>query len=375
MLHDDERARREAVRAFGLVAATLANPVPKLMADLAAPEERLRGLDQEPPLASFSPFGTLPDDIAYHRGEPAHPPAEAARTPNHFAGRETTRSDAGRDVPPSGAKETPSPPSPEARPPVFSFRKGGPTLTPDARRDRRAPEGPVNTDRRHSYASGTANEDQGTSVNAAFQRPSATEHPGTIREDRNENPAPGALFLADSMSLLDDLAEDALGVIEAQMRNVSLHPGDVTPESSRYPEPLTRGGEVAVTPASAGERLDITGTARLGSPAGFGEAWPDGGSGDALLGPLVEDLSSQPARTFDGSRGPAPYAPVASDLSTFAALHRAFDEPEAVPSGAERAGNRMPERTSEQHVDPEAFADIINDVLVRQARRHGVDLS
>src|SRR5215210_3081731 len=65
----DEGAYREAVRAFGLAAADLTNPVPGLMADLTAPEERLRDLEREPPLVYFSPFEALPEDIAHDGGE------------------------------------------------------------------------------------------------------------------------------------------------------------------------------------------------------------------------------------------------------------------------------------------------------------------
>ena len=99
---------------------------------------------------------------------------------------------------------------------------------------------------------------------------------------------------------------------------------------------------------------------------------------------LVEDLLSSPARTPDDPRGSEPYAPepadrsgepVVPDRSTFAALDRAFDEPDSGTSGAEIPDDVVLQRIPEQHADPEAFADLINDVLVRQARRHGVDLS
>jgi len=103
-----------------------------------------------------------------------------------------------------------------------------------------------------------------------------------------------------------------------------------------------------------------------------------------LIYSLAEDLFSSPARTPDNPRGSDPYAPeladrsgepVVPDRSTFAAMDRAFDESDSRTSGAKIPDDEVLQRIPEQHTDPEAFADLINDVLVRQARRHGVDLS
>jgi hypothetical protein len=118
--------------------------------------------------------------------------------------------------------------------------------------------------------------------------------------------------------------------------------------------------------------------------AGFRQAGFDGGGVDALIGSLVDDLYSPPARIPDGPPGSEANAPkgvdppeqmVTSERSAFAALNSALDEPDGDPSGAAIPDDEAPGGFSEQYADPEAFAELINDVLVRQARRHGVDLS
>jgi hypothetical protein len=104
--------------------------------------------------------------------------------------------------------------------------------------------------------------------------------------------------------------------------------------------------------------------------AGFRQAGLDGGGVDALIGSLVDDRFSPPAQMSDDPRGSEasvskpPEEIVIPERSAFAALNSALDEPDEAPR-----------RFSEQYADPEAFADLINEVLVRQARRHGVDLS
>jgi hypothetical protein len=383
MPRDDERAGRDAVRAFGLVVATLANPVPGLMADFTAPEERLRELKRELPLVSFSPFGTLPDDIAYYRGEPAHPPAEATRTPDPSTGRETLGSGARQAVPSGGDEDLSRAASPEARPPVFSFRRNAATGTAAEWRARDTPERPMDTARGQFHVSGTAQEDPERLVNSALQDPSAPEHPEATFDHGNEDSASGTLLLAGPMSLLDDLAEEALGAT----RYVPLYPANAQPRIPRSRESGARDGEagsVEGLPVSVDERLDTTDTAHLVGAVDPRKAGPDGGGVDAMIGSLVEDLFSPPARTPDDPLGMEAYAPevadrprepLVPDRSTFGALNSAFDEPDGGPSGTGIPDDEGLQRVPEQYADPEALADLINDVLVRQARRHGVDLS
>lgn len=378
-----QQAWREAVRAFGLVAAALETPAPKLLADLAAPEEGLRNLEREPPLAYFSPFGTLPKDIVYGRGEPVHPSAGATRTPERFTEREATRFDAGWAETPGGAEDLPRAASPEARLPTFSFR----------RRDRDVREGSMDGDttRVHFHVPGAAPEDptQEGPVNSSYPVPSIPERPELTYVRGNEDFAEGALQPADPMALLDDLAEEALGAVKSQARGVPAHPANTPPQAirSRGPGRKAYGGETVAPvypPAehslvyedwdSEGQPPAVDHGGRweegLVAAKGLRKAEPGNGGVTALIDSLTEDLFSSPIRT--------PGEPMAPNRSTLAPPDSAFDEPASgLPPGAETSDTDegVLERVPEQYVDPEAFAALVNDVLVRQARRHGVDLS
>jgi hypothetical protein len=261
------------------------------------------------------------------------------------------------------------------------------TVSRVGQRDMDAPEDPVDAARGrargHFDGSVTAQETSERPVDSTHQEPPAPERSETTFDYTVEGSGPGARLLADPMSLLDGLAEDALG----PMRDVPLRPASAPLQSPLSREPGERGGEarsIEGPPVSTGGRLDAPDAARPVGAAGFRQAGLDGGGVEALIGSLVDDLFSSPAPMSDDPRGEEASAPQVADppeematpeRSAFAALNSALDEPDDDPSGSAIPDDELPRRYSEQYADPEAFADLINDVLVRQARRHGVDLS
>ncbi len=224
--------------------------------------------------------------------------------------------------------------------------------------------------RGHFHDFGTAPEDPGGPVNSAYQE--------LAYDYGNEESASGELLLADPMSLLDGLVEDALGAVKAQTRDVALAPNSKSPNPRAhggeaaapvYPQSehslVSEGQSVAGLPDSVSERIDTSAAAQLGAASDFHNAGVD-----PLIYSLVEDLFSPKTLTPDYELEVAdqPGEPVAPDRST-------FDEPVGAPAGVRIPDDKVPEKISERYLGPEALADLVNEVLVRQARRHGVDLS
>ena len=315
MPRDDERSVREAVRAFDLLASALANLVPKLMADLTAPGERLRELDRDPPLAAFSPW-RAPDDIADYGGEPAHPPVEVTHPTPDGPGRAAPRTF------PYGVARSP----------------GSGLLVPAEQRDRFPSRAARRTRRRSDAARGTST---GLGRRKKLRKAGSLAHQSRLlrsalrRHLTTEMRVPARVrVLADPMSLLDGLAEDALGPMRMRPCTLRTH---------RYslPVPEARGseagaGSVEGPPVSTGGRFNV---ARHVGAAGFRQAGLDGGGVDALIGSLVDDLFSPPAQMSDDPHGSEANAPEVADppeemvileRSAFAALKHG----PTMPSGA-----------------------------------------
>jgi hypothetical protein len=366
---DNERqAWREAVRAFRLAATMLKNPAPGLFADIAIPEEALRNLTQELPLVSFSPFGALPGDIAYGRGEPPHRPASLPSA--HITEHQATR---------------PVAQEPAVQPPVFSFRQSNASDVPTEQR----------------------------------QQPRSVQ--GVPRESTGGTTADGRDIEMDEhrtiypMTLLNGLAEDALRTVEqgtpdvpvrrAGMSTTSIPSGERT-VPSREPGPrVDHGADYHTPPEPGSPRLpdpveafpDAAGSGDpdlpVSSSGDLPELDPEGNSAVALIDSLAEQVLVPEARideSLPASRTGGGGAPVTArvweqpgqeaDLgrSPFALSDGAAREEVAGhnPPGSLRSDpNGIAEETFARNIDAETLAALVNDVLVRQARRHGVDLS
>jgi hypothetical protein len=79
------------------------------MADLTATGDRLSELERDPPLAAFSPFDAVPEDVADSGGEPARPSVEATASDTRWTGA----SGDAEDLSPTASPEVP----------VLSFRR------------------------------------------------------------------------------------------------------------------------------------------------------------------------------------------------------------------------------------------------------------
>ena len=159
------------------------------------------------------------------------------------------------------------------------------------------------------------------------------------------------------MTLLNRLAEDALRAAEPRAHEDPVRPSGVStprPVGSRESTLEAHDDGAAALIGSLAERL-LTPKARV---AGSAPATGTGEDGVARSGtvrpweqPGEEKVLGRPSLSFPGGadREPASESPSGSDWHS--------------------------DRHSDRHPDAAALAALVNDVLVRQARRHGVDLS
>jgi hypothetical protein len=408
---DSERqAWREAVRAFRLAATMLKDPAPRLFAELAAPEEGLRELTQELPLVAFSPFGALPDDVAYDRdGELHRPAADSGPISDRATGPGTVRSR--RSGAPGGSRDilraTPSrADQPTDEPLVFSFRRSGasgreqpPLRSGDVRKDPMS----GSTIQGHFRAAESKQGDR--------EEPAAAEtHPdayvpagsGAATDTRDlesgrwvEMLAAGEYRSIHPMTLLDSLAEDALGT-EAQRTPDSLvaPSGVSTSRPARSPESRGKVGDETrdhtpsefgssrVATSSQGPVDSFSDAARSRDP-GLLASSPDHVPHGAVA--MIDALAEHLLAPNDQVAGSPPASEV-RDGGAAGAVHdrsplTSLDGADREPAGRSPSGSGRPdpdpnrEAASDPYIDAETFATLVNDVLIRQARRHGVDLS
>jgi hypothetical protein len=388
---DNERqAWREAVRSFRLAATMLKNPAPGLFAGIAIPEEALRNLTEELPLVSFSPFGALPGDIAYGRGEPPHRPA--SRPSGRITEHQATR--------PVAQEST-------VQPPVFSFRQSSASDVPTGQRQppRSAQGAPED-----STGTGSAKERFRVSELKVREESAAVEtgpdvsvHSRTTTDGHDIEMEHGAGYRSVyPMTLLNSLAEGVLGTVEQGTPDVPIRRADMpgsVPLDGRMVRPRepdrkarhdhgaddhtpTEPASPSLLPPARSRGPDISVPISGNLPAFDPEA--HGNSAIALIDSLAELVLAPEARIDEslpasGARGGGATAPVTAraweqsgeeaDLYLFALSDGAEGE------GADQNPSGIAEETFPRRMDAEAFAALVNDVLVRQARRHGVDLS
>jgi hypothetical protein len=395
----ERQAWREAVRTFRLAATMLKDPAPDLYAELAIPEVGLRDLAQELSLVAFSPFEALPDDVAYGRGGEPHRPAA---DPGRISDRATGRGTAGAG-PPGGSQDIPRaaprrPYESTDQPPVFSFRRGGESGRQEPPlRDREVRDDPMSGSTTHGRfrAAEPKQGDRGREEPAAVETPPGAYAPagsGVTMDIRDLESERGVEMLAaeqyraiHSMTLLDGLAEDALGTAERQTPDSHVPPSGVpVPRAARSQDSFGRVGdetrehrpsEFGSSPFSTSSQgpLDAVSDAARSrepnllapGPDGLPESFPRGAV------PLIDALAEHLLVPNDQIAGSLPAGSVV-DRSPPASLDGAdrisFSSGRSDPDPSNEAA-------SDPYMDAETFAALVNDALVRQARRHGVDLS
>jgi hypothetical protein len=378
---------RAEVRKVRTALRELAVPAPDLLA-AALEEELCRLASMDPaalPLLAFSPFAGLPGDAgrgpaggpesaARKAGRAPDLPPEPLRTaslPLARPGAERRRSAAMAAAAPPGPPPVPEPASgpgagpparpPEPagqtpRPPVFSLRprptepERDPGRSPVAAQETVAPRGPgaslspwPGLEPFPAPEPIVEPEPEGRPGSVLSPPPGLPPHAPDLRSPQESVPAVPQAEAISAMELLGRLADAALAAPARAERTERRERGSGGP-------PAERSGRVGPAEESLSEDRAAN-------------AWP----GDAADRPQGAPEVAMPGR----ARRPAAGS-LAAEPATFA------KPPLSAP------GTALPETSHEiplaeppvfAALDAETLADLVNEALVEQARRHGVDLS
>ncbi len=395
-------AWRAEIRGIRTAVRDLAAPNDDSMG-LSSPGEELLGflLDSpaDLPMVTFSPFAGLP-------GGAVSAPARRTEGPIHKAGRAPGVPPVPpRGEPPAALRPTAAPPRSrpvitretistetgpaqpaQTAPPVFSFRRQGGKADPVPS----APAAPGIVQGAHPGAPSSKRglslsdllslksqdvwpEEQGIAERAVPEAPGPL---AAAKAGQTVSPVPAAEAL-DARALPDpaglaSVAEsprEAVAPGSAAVGGSSRHDGDLPPVL-----PARRALESPLTAGSGGsdpfENYLAEGTGRplelLNDLAERALRRQDGTALD--LGASVPDRAGLP--TLESSTSPSRTTALATDgegKARFPGPEMGRPEPEPAPA--------LPESGGPPHLDAETLADLINEALVEQARRHGVDLS
>ena len=374
--NEQHRAWREAVRAFRLAVTALEDPAPGLFANLSV-EEGLQGLMQEVPLVSFSPFDVLPDGVLAGSDGRPHPPGDDSGRGSYPAvGRRATPDGAGLPQtsgpsrPPRGipGAALPQDHDPAVRPPVFSFRRSVPAAQRQPLQRSHTREDPTEEAKStaymgHSSVPGPTPEDQqreGPGAGDTWLDPPSAVSPGAATDGRDleldreaDDHGPGKHSSSYPIAP-DGLADSFLKAARGRVPDLPVV-GLYDPNHEAY------GSSAIALIAALAEHL-------LVPRAQFSGSLPASGARD---GGVV--ARSVPAHVWE-----RPEEEAVLDRPALALSDGADGEPAGrLPSGSDRTdlGGQSIEVAPDRYMDAEIFAAFVNDVLVRQARRHGVDLS
>jgi hypothetical protein len=375
--------RPRDVQAARSVAAALANPAAGLPGLLAGAQTALARLAARPPLLAAAPFGSLP--AAPLPG--AQPPPAAAPVQRSTAGHPSPAADHGRPA---------TPPRQNAGAPVASGRRTatpGPPRGQSAGINRPDPEPPFPGSRR--AAAGQPGEKPPRAEAAASLPKSAAglqlpvfggphrraAGSGSVAPESNFTQT-AVIPAAGSLTMVTDALFNILDGADAPRDRAAPVGRGTPPAAAAAPLPdRQRDGDRHFRPARPAHAPTAAESARnplSGAPVGPARA----PTAMARIATLVEVLLAPSGKAPPrGAADPVlrvaapPAAPAALEAGTAAAIG---PPGQRAPTGpASSAGPRvLPDtRRWPEVTEPEDLAELINDVLVDQARRHGVNLS
>ncbi len=428
---------RRQVRAFRLAAEALRDPMRGLLGDLLAPES-LYGLGAGLPMGDVSPFGTLPEAPVEQR-EVAAGEARPTREWPASQGRPSRAPDpapllsaamSGQRAAPPTVGPPPGEPAADAQP-VFSLRQPAPqkgaARTPQVLRPASRNLAAAEAARSAGTQAGpdTASRDAAVALGHVL----ASELAGSSGSDERRRPS------QESSSLLATLVESVLGEVVARDqgagpgRGRAASPG-ASNQRTRDAESLgARRGEAASELRAARTERSVAGETRdaTASPARAGNAQRSVGDAIGRVAatvagagaPMTTPVSSQIAETLavigdlagrviaegltqgngrsspggtvadaiEGALAPETLPPATArqrrEVGPASSPRSGLDDilhggagPGAPAPERGRTGGRQDEAPgSERELDGEMLASLVNDALLEDARRHGVDLS
>ncbi len=353
--HVPQQPDLSAVRALRLAAAALAEPLGALSITLAAAESLPSAFAPVLDLVGFTPFGTL--DVPGRGSEPsATSPAARRQAPRSSGPAPGTRRDVatgratGRRIlsPPAPSQSSVPTPTGEAQPST-----GEPAPKP--------PATPV--------AQPTADASAGAGAGAGAGQAPAAQAPGET---------PGAFGL---LGTLVDEIEGFVQAVGAPGSRSSTPAAGAGPSEPRAPRDVSTGHAtsrriVETVAAAADEAI----RAALPGPPSV----PSGSAGQALATGLSEGAGAAVAAQVSALEALSRTMlsrPVDSASGGFlAGVRQAFDQATAAAAGAAANGQTPVAAANGAAVqtappEPAELAWLVNEALVEQARRHGMDLS
>lgn len=377
---------RAEVRAFTRAGRVLTNPVANLLASLARAEE-LVDLAPPVPLVDVDPFRAVPE--VPNGAAPGPVPAE------RWARRDAA-----------------APPPPVSTPPRSTPRGSDPLPMVGAGSSDALVQAPVFSFRKRGGEPAHAAEPQATQPRGTG-RPHLADAPGSfagtsVAGDTPRQSVARAAGLRQALAQLEQSAGEVL-------RQISPANSAGAPATAQASDELNKPGPQSAAPRQSQLAQLVEEAQRLSSQGNTAPVARAAPSDDAQHGARVPRLAPPPAREVRGS--PAPIAGSAVQMINAHAEHllaaaaaTAPDEPPldaqtTPPSPAagmpDPAGHTMAPRADEERAGPvpapaalaqpdepslieRAFgrpldaaglAALVNEVLVEQARRHGVDLS